>query len=131
MEDIRIKLSALWVARMLVGFLGDVLRFLEPGMLARIMNGEDGTMRVTHELLLVSAAIMVVPILMVYLSLTLRYRVNRWANIVAATFFICFDLIGLPTYTSAYSTLLIIVGVGFCGLIIWHAWRWPEPAQTN
>ena len=33
MEDVRIKLSALWAGRMLTGLQGDVLRFMEPGMM--------------------------------------------------------------------------------------------------
>jgi len=41
-EDVRIKLSALWVARMLAGFLGDVLRLIEPGMLEQMLAGEVG-----------------------------------------------------------------------------------------
>jgi hypothetical protein len=124
MDDIRIKLSALWVCRMLAGFLGDVLRFLEPGMLEKIMAGETEGMQITHELLLVSAIIMVIPIFMVLLSLTLPYKANRWANIVSGIFFIGFDLVGLPTYTSAYAVFLIIVGLAFNALTVWYAWKW-------
>jgi hypothetical protein len=124
MDDIRIKLSALWVCRMLAGFLGDVLRFLEPGMLEKIMAGETEGMQITHELLLVSAIIMVIPIFMVLLSLTLPYKANRWANVIFGIFFIGFDLIGLPTYTSAYAVFLIIVGLAFNALTVWYAWKW-------
>ena len=124
MDDIRIKLSALWVCRMLAGFLGDVLRFLEPGMLEKIMAGETEGMQITHELLLVSAIIMVIPIFMVLLSLTLPYKANRRANIISGIFFIGFDLVGLPTYTSAYAVFLIIVGLVFNALTVWYAWKW-------
>ena len=37
MKDVKIKFSTLWVARMLTGFLGDVLRFMEPGMMEQII----------------------------------------------------------------------------------------------
>ena len=124
MDDMRIKLSALWVCRMLAGFLGDVLRFLEPGMLEKIMAGETEGMQITHELLLVSAIIMVIPIFMVWLSLTLPHSANRRANIISGIFFIGFDLVGLPTYTSAYGVFLIIVGLFFNALTVWYAWKW-------
>jgi hypothetical protein len=39
MEDVKIKLSVLWVARMLTGLQGDVIRYMEPGMLEDIING--------------------------------------------------------------------------------------------
>jgi uncharacterized membrane protein len=101
-----------------------VLRFLEPGMLEKIMAGETEGMQITHELLLVSAIIMVIPIFMVLLSLTLPYKANRRANVISGIFFIGFDLVGLPTYTSAYAVCLIIVGLAFNALTVWYAWKW-------
>ncbi|MFC2023183.1 DUF6326 family protein [Chloroflexota bacterium] len=131
MEDVRIKLSALWVARMLTGLQGDELRFLEPGMMAQMVGGEVEGMQVTDALLLVSAIIMVLPIVMVFLSLTLPYKASRWVNIVLAIFLFGFDLIGLPTYTSAYAVLLIVVGLAFNVLTVWYAWKWPKPDRVG
>ena len=126
MGNVRIKLSALWIARMLTGFLGYVLRFLEPGMLEQILAGDLAGMQMTQGMLLVAAVIMVLPIGMVFLSLTLPYKANRWANIVLAVFIFCFDLVGLPTYTSAYALFLIVVGLVFNALTVWYAWKWSE-----
>jgi len=120
MEDVRIILSASWMALMLTYLLGDVLRIyagdFKPGKIA----GRP----VTQNLLLGIALLMTVPIAMVFLSLTLSYPLNRWANIIAAIVFLGFNLIGLPTYSSAYDRFLIIVGVGFNVLTIWYAWQW-------
>ena len=127
MDAVRIKLSALWVARMLVGFLGDVLRFLEPGMMQQIVAGEIDGMQLTQGMLLGSAALMALPIIMVFLSLTLKYKVNRWANIILAILLFAFDAIGLPTYTSAYAIFLIVIGLVFNVLTIWIAWKWKKP----
>lgn len=126
MEDVKIKLSALWVARMLIGFLGDVLRFFEPGMMEQIIAGEVAGMQMTHEMLLVGAIIMVFPIAMVFLSLTLKDKTNRGANISLAIFLFGFDIIGLPTYTSAYATFLITVSLGFNALTVRYAWKWSK-----
>jgi hypothetical protein len=64
---------------------------------------------------------------MLVLSLILDYPVNRWANIIAAVFLLLFNLIGLPTYPSAYDKLLIAVSLVFNGITIWYAWKWiPE-----
>jgi hypothetical protein len=35
-----------------------------------------------------------------------------------------FNLIGLPTYPSAYDKFLIIVGLVFNVLTVWYAWKW-------
>lgn len=131
MEDVRIKLSALWVARMLTGLQGDVLRFMEPGMLEDIAAGGVDGMAITDALLLVAGALMLIPIFMVFLSLTLPYKACRWANIIAAIFFIAFDGVGLPTYNSASGILLIVAGLVFNVLTVWYAWRWRQPAGNE
>lgn len=120
MADVRIKLSALWVALMLTYLLGDVLRIFSGDFVA----GEVGGMQVGQGLYLGLAALMVIPIFMVFLSLTLKDAVNRWANIACSIFFFGFNLIGLPTYPSAYDRFLIIVGLVFNALTVWHAWKW-------
>ena len=120
MEEVRIKLSALWVALMLTYLLGDVLRIFSGDFEA----GEIGGMQVTQGLYLGMAILMVIPVVMVFLSLTLPYKVNRWANIIVPIFFFVFNLIGLPTYPSAYDQFLIIVGLVFNALTVWYAWRW-------
>jgi len=119
-EAIRIKLSALWATLMLTYLLGDVLRIFSGDFKA----GEIGDMQATQGLYLGMAILMVIPIVMVFLSLTLKYKLNRWANIIFASFFFVFNLIGLPTYPSAYDQFLIIVGLGFNILTVWYAWKW-------
>lgn len=122
MEDVRIKLSALWVALMLTYLLGDVLRIFSGDFKA----GEIGGLQITQEQYLGIAILMVIPVFMVFLSLTLSYPVNRWANIIVAIIFFGFNLIGLPTYPSAYDQFLIIVGLVFNALTVWYAWKWPN-----
>ena len=39
-------------------------------------------------------------------------------------FFFIFNLIGLPTYPSAYDKFLIIVGSVFNAVTVWYAWNW-------
>jgi len=120
MEDVRIILSATWVALMLTYLLGDVLRIYA----GDFKPGEIAGRKITQNLLLGIAVLMTIPILMVFLSLTLNYPVNRWANIIAATVFSGFNLLGLPTYRSNYDRFLILVGLGFNALTIWYAWQW-------
>ncbi len=123
MDEVRIKLSALWVALMLTYLLGDVLRIFSGDFTA----GEIGGMQVSQGLYLGLAALLVIPAVMVFLSLTLKRPVNRWANIILAIVFFIFNLIGLPTYPSAYDQFLIIVGLLFNVLTVWYAWRWRKP----
>jgi hypothetical protein len=118
--DVRLTLAALWIALMLTYLLGDVLRIFSGDFKA----GEIGGMQITQELWLGIAILMVIPIVMVFLSLTLKYPVNRWANIIVAIIFFGFNLIGLPTYPSAYDKFLIVVGLVFNVLTVWYSWKW-------
>lgn len=120
MVDMRIILSALWIALMLNNLLGDVLRIFAGDFKA----GEIEGVQVSQKVWFGIAIFMVIPIVMVFLSLTLKNPVNRWANIIVATIIFIFNLIGLPTYPGAYDKFLIIVGLVFNVLTVWYAWKW-------
>ncbi len=119
-EGIRIKLSALWVCLMLTYLLGDVLRIFS----GDFVSGEVSGMQISPGLMLGMAALMVIPVIMIWLSLTLKHAVSRWANVILAVFFFVFNAIGLPTYPSLYDQFLIVVGFVFNGLTVWYAWHW-------
>jgi hypothetical protein len=112
---------------MLTGFVGDVLKFYEPGMAAQILAGAVNGMSLTTGFLLAAAIMFVLPVFMVYLSLTLPDKTNRWANIIMAVLFFGLNLFGeLPNYEYTYRTFLVIIEMVFLALIIGHAWKWPE-----
>ena len=120
MVDTRIILSGLWVATVLTYLWGDVLRIMagdvEPGKL-------QGGAQPTQGMWLFIAMIMLVPIIMVVLTLTLKYPAIRWANIIVAILVVLFNLAGLP-YKGAYDNFLIIVSFVFNALTVWYAWKW-------
>jgi hypothetical protein len=112
--------SGLWVALMLIYLLGDVLRIFAGDFEAGKMAG--GT-QATQGMWMLIAVIMLIPIIMVVLTLTLRYPAIRWVNIIVAILLVMFNLAGLP-YPGAYDNFLIIVSFVFNALTIWYAWKW-------
>jgi len=120
MEDVQIKLSAVWVSLMLTYLLGDVLRIFSGDFQAGEMGGE----KVSQGMYLGMAILMTIPIVMVLLSLTLKQPVNRWTNIIVAILLFVFNLVGLPTYPSMFDKYLIVVGLVFNALTVWLAWKW-------
>lgn len=120
MDEVRIELSALWVALMLTYLLGDVLRIFS----GDFKPGEIGGMQVSQAMYLGMAILMLLPIVMVFLSLTLGYPVIRWVNIILAIVLFVFNLVGLPTYPSLYDKFLIVVGLVWNALTVWYAWKW-------
>ena len=120
MLDMRIQLSGLWVCLFLTYLLGDVMRIF----VGDAMPGKIQGMQITQAMALGIAAFMLIPIVMVYLSLTLPFAVNRWANIVVPVVFFVFNAIGLPGYPSAFDKFLIVVGLAWNILTVINAWRW-------
>jgi len=127
MEEVRIKLSALWVCLMLTYFLGDVLRIFSGDFEA----GEIGGMAGSQAMYLAVAIVLLIPIVMVFLSLTLKRPLNRWANIIVAIFLFGFNLVGFSGYPGAYDRFLIVVGLVFNVVTVWYAWRWPKQVEVE
>ena len=125
MVNVRTILSGLWVCTMLTYLFGDVMRIFAGDFVA----GEIDGAQVGQEMYLGMAILFVIPILMVFLSLTLKHRVNRWANIIVAIVFFAVNLPGLP-YPGAYDNFLIVVSFLFNALTVWYAWRWAPETES-
>ena len=120
MEDVKLILSALWVATMLTYLLGDVLRIFSGDFVV----GEISGMKASQVMWMMAAILMLIPIVMVVLSMTLPYPTIRWVNIIAALLLFGVNIVGVPGYPGVYDKLLIIVSLGFNILIVWNAWKW-------
>jgi hypothetical protein len=120
MINVKITLSIIWIAVMLTYLLGDVIRIFS----GDFTPGEIQGAKFTQAMGLGIAALMVIPILMVVLSLLLPHNINRWANIIVAVFWFLFNLIGLPTYPGHFDKFLLAVSMVFNLITIWVAWTW-------
>ena len=120
MEEVRIILSGLWAALMLTYLLGDVMRIFAGDFKAGEMMGG---MQASQAMYFGAAIIMLIPIVMVVLSLTLKYPAIRWVNIIVPIFVVVFNIFGMP-YPGAYDNFLILVSFVFNALTIWYAWKW-------
>lgn len=125
-DTIQLRLTALWVALMLIYLLGDVLRIFSgdfrPGESSILPTAQSSQMMWVG-----IAAMMVLPIVMIVLTLTLGQPANRWLNIIVAVFFFLFNLVALPTYPSWYDRFLLVVSLGFNVMTVWYAWNWQSP----
>jgi len=125
--DVRIILSALWAARMLSSLQGDTTRLFDPVVLEEMIAGTSG-ITVTNELLLVMSIVMAVPIFMSFLSLTLKDKVNRLANLSVGIFFVVWEVVFLTLSLSeaVYEIFWGIAYLIFAALVVWYAWKWPK-----
>ena len=134
MEDWKIKIAVLWIVLWCGGVLAPFLEFYLPGELEEIIAGFHDGIPVTPEMQLVMAIGMVIPLVMAFLSLTLKDKANRWANIVLGVVYAALGLVDPITFVaeqsaySAYEILIGIVMVVFAALIVWTAWKSKQKA---
>ncbi len=130
MRDTKILLAILWIFFSFTFVYADVRSSLEPGVLEETMTGyvAEGTVQITQGFLLGTAIIWEIPFLMIVLSWVLKYRANRWANIIAGTIMVVLQIgslfLGTPSLQYIfYSTMNIACLL----LIVWNAWKWSKP----
>jgi hypothetical protein len=68
------------------------------------------------------AIMMEVSIVMIILSRVLKYRLNRWVNIIASVVTIAFVVGGGASYP--HYIFIATVEIVCLLLIIWFAWKW-------
>jgi predicted anti-sigma-YlaC factor YlaD len=95
--EMKTKLSTLWIFVMLNMIFADILSFMDSKFLQELMTGYAGDVQITPSFLLLAAVCLEIPIAMVLLSRLLKYRINRWANIMAGIFTILFVIGGGST----------------------------------
>jgi len=122
---VRFKLSALWAALMFCYVYGDYFGLYVPGKLKGMLGGEGPVGPVSEASLVMTARLLAMPGLMVFLSLALSPRLCRWANIVLGLFYTAIMLLTMPGAWWFYITLGVIEVV-LSLLIVVCAWRWPR-----
>ncbi|MCP8313104.1 MAG: hypothetical protein H3Z53_01860 [archaeon] len=119
----------LWLFTEVAGLASGLLMLMEPGVIEQIMTGEILGMKIGPEFLLLFAIILLVPLVMAFLSLTLKDSTNRWANIIVGIVWFGLLLTDLPTYLanpSAYAILMWLSQIVATALIVWYAWKWTK-----
>jgi len=130
MEDIRVRLSVLWLFATLNYIYADVFFCID---VLGSDKGSIGVMHFTQGGWLGIAILMEIPMAMILLSRILERRANRWANIVAGiieTAAVLLTAFILPIFnhtgTSSYYLFFGTMEVPCTAMIVWYAWRWPK-----
>jgi len=134
LEDWKIKVSVLWLFAEVAGLASVMLMFMEQDVLVELV--EEGTiagMQMSSDFLLLGAVLLLVPLIMAFLSLTLKDRINRWLNIIVGIVFIVLIPIGtgfglIPTAYLPSMIVIAIVEIVALALIVWYAWKSKQKA---
>jgi len=126
---VKLKLSALWAALMFCYIYGDYFGLYVPGKLKGMLAGDGPLGAVSQSSLVATSILLAVPGIMVFLSLVLPPRLNRWLNIILGAFYIVIMLLTMPGAWSFY-ILLGVIEIALGVLTIWYAWHWPRQSVT-
>jgi hypothetical protein len=131
LEDLRMpvqaKLAAAWTSFMFLYIYVDYFALYKPGFIDDILVGIVYEFDISQVFVIIALSLVAVPILMVFLSMTLPARANRLMNLVVAPIYVvvsAFNALGESwTY---YYTLTIGLEVILLALIVRYAWTWPR-----
>jgi Family of unknown function (DUF6326) len=126
LEDIkvRMKLAALWASFMFLYIYVDYFHLYMPDSIEDILAGKMFIFDITQVVLLTGLASVTIPALMIFLSVALTAKVNRWTNIIVAAVYIPFTLFNLVGEAWMHMVFGAVVEVVLLLLIIRYAWKW-------
>ena len=128
--DMKVLLSTLWIFAMFNYIYADVHTLMDSNVLNKLLTGYVDSMHITEEFLLIGSILMETATAMVLLSRILKYKANRWANIlVGALHTVVVFASMLGTQPTLYYTFYGTIEVVCTSLIVWYAWKWsPQEA---
>jgi hypothetical protein len=126
--DMKVILSTLWIFALFNYMYADILTLMDPTVLKEMITGTVGGLEMTQGFLLGAAILMETAIVMVVLSRVLKYRANRWANIISGIIHTAAVFLSLFVGTPAmYYTFFATIEIACTLLIVWYAWKWVNP----
>ncbi len=132
-KDMKGIFSTLWIFVMFNYLYCDIVGVMDPVLLDGFIKGSAGGIKITQEFLLGASILMEIPTAMILLSRLLKFRLNRWANMIAGTIMTVVQISSLffgskPTMYYVFFSIIEIL----CTLFIaWYAWKWTDAANIN
>ena len=123
-QDKKVILSTLWIFVMFCITFADIIGFIEPGTLQKIIDGNTG-FELTPTIILVFSLIQALPISMIVISRLFHRGVSRWLNVIDAVLTLLYVLGGGNWESISYYVFVSLEGVALL-VIIWQAWDWKE-----
>jgi hypothetical protein len=128
---VKLRLAASWAALMFLYAYGDIFSYFRPGFIEDVMAGEVFAFEINQLFLLAISIYVAIPAAMVFLSLVLKPRFNRWANIVLGAVYGATILLSTIGENYVYYVFLSVVEAAFAALIVWYAWMWPKQSLAS
>lgn len=124
--NVKLKLASLWASFMFLYIYVDYFHLYMPGSIEDILAGKVFTFDISYVFLLIAMIGVTIPVVMIFLSVALPAKGNRWTNIIVATIYIPYMLFNLAGEAWVHMYFAAAVEVILLCLIIRYAWKWPQ-----
>ena len=124
--DVKLKLAALWTSLMFLIIYLDYFALYMPGIIKDILIERVFVFDISQGFLLAALAMVTIPALMIFISVVLPAKVNRWVNVIIAAINIPLLLFNLAGEAWVHMVIGAVLEVVLLCLIIRYAWKWPR-----
>lgn len=124
--NVKLKISALWIAVMFLYVYVDIFSLQKPGVIQDIMAGKMFIFQISQAFLFFVTLYVLVPILMIFLSLVLKPKANRLTNIIVSIFYFITMVGACIGETYAFYIFGTVIESLLLLAIVIYAWKWPK-----
>lgn len=125
--NVKLKLSAAWATFMFLYIYMDYFHLYMPDVIEDMLAGRVFVFEITEGFVLAALLSVSIPAAMIFASMAMPAKVNRWANLIVAGIYVPYSLINvigaewpIPYWYVAGVEIVLL------SLIIRYAWRWPR-----
>jgi len=123
--NVKIKLAALWASLMFIYIYVDFYSLYKPGVIEDILKGIVWQFEITQGWAMGAMVLMAIPSLMIFLSIILKAKLNRWINIIVGILYILVTVGNVIGETWFYYIFGSVIEFVLLILVVWFAWKWP------
>jgi hypothetical protein len=120
---LEIRIAVLWIFMAVASMAHYIIVSPEQSQIFQSITEQPGT-------LLFWSIFLLIPLVMAFLSVTLKDALNRKTNLSVGIIFTIlnvFHLFGCPVArSSGHQILLVLSTVVVTALIVWYAWKWSK-----
>ena len=123
--DLKIRMIVLWIWAAIAISAHSCLTFLQPGMIEKVISGE---MVVGPGMMVFMAFFWLIPLIMAFLSITLKDNANKWTNRILSIIIAILSLFHLSEHImepSIHQILIVGSTVVVSAYLIFYSWKWP------
>ncbi len=121
--SVRIKIAGLWTSLLMIFAYVDIFGFFRADVVNDALAGKVHIFDVGQTFLLLTTLYVTIPSLMIFLSLVLAPKINRWVNIVVAAVYAVTIAGSMVGETWLYFLFGSAIELVLLGIIIWFAWQ--------